>query len=114
MNRLRHIDIVRRLIGAALLSLMLGQGMALVHAIEHANVPTAVADADDADHAWGHLAGSSACHLLDHLLVGQAPGDEYAGPPCVPTPALPLVAPPPPICCGPAPRPYEARGPPRA
>jgi hypothetical protein len=114
MHRLRSCHALRRLIGVALLSLLVGQGVVLTHAIEHARAQAAVAGSAEPDHAWGHQAGTSACHLVDHLLTGQAPGGEPATAPCLPAAALRLVAPAPSLSPGLASRAYEARGPPRA
>ena len=113
VNRLRHGKTVCRLIGAVVLSLMLGQWTVLVHAIEHAHAPVTVSGADDADHAWGHHAGSLECRLLDQLLQGQAPGAELAAVAGLPPAASPWV--PAASSIGPvaAARVYEARGPPR-
>jgi hypothetical protein len=112
VNRFRNSTIIRRSIGAAVLSLVLGQWTLLVHAIEHAHAPEAVAEVHEGDHAWGHQAGSAACHLFDQLLSGQAPG---AAPAMARGPrpgASPSVAPTGWICPGPEARAYEARGPP--
>ena len=114
MNPLRHRNASRRVIGVALLALLLAQWTVLAHSIAHAWSPAVVDVAADADHAWGHHAGTSACHLVDHLLAGQAPGGETASVPGLPPAALRLVAPAPSIGPGPVSRAYEARGPPRA
>jgi hypothetical protein len=103
---------IRRSIGAALLSLILGQWTLLVHAIEHAHAPAAVAGAHDGDHAWGHQAGSATCDLFDQLLSGQAPGGAPAAAHGPHPGTSPSVAPTWSICRGPAARAYEARGPP--
>ena len=114
MNPLRHRNATRRLIGVALLALLLGQWMALAHSIVHAPTSAAVAVSADTDDHWDHDAGTAACHLVDHLLAGQAPGGESASVPCVPPAAMRVAARAPsigPACASPA---YEARGPPRA
>jgi hypothetical protein len=114
LNRLRHRNTLRRFVGVALLALMLGQWTILVHSIEHAQVPAAVEDSGDTDHAWGHHAGTSACHLVDHLLTGQAPAGEPPTPPCLSPAAMRVAGPAPSIGPSAAFRAYEARGPPRA
>jgi hypothetical protein len=69
-------NVARRCIGAAVLALLLAQWTALGHAYSHAAWRTAaVAQTDDAQ-GWHHAAGSSACQLVDQLLVGQATGGE--------------------------------------
>jgi hypothetical protein len=105
----------RRWIGVAVLALLLAQWTALGHAFSHASWrgTTAAAQADDA-HSWSHSAGSSACQLVDQLLVGQATGGEPPSWCVVPIGAdvAPLAPPP-----APARHPlaaYDARGPPRA
>lgn len=114
MNRLRHSTVVRRVVGVALLTLVLGQWAVLVHAIEHARASVGVAGKAGTDHAWGHQAGTAACHLVDHLLTGQAPGKEPAATPHLPPAASRPVAPGPSIGSGRVARTYEARGPPAA
>lgn len=110
----RHRNATRRLVGVALLALLLGQWTLLAHSIVHARAPSTAAASPEADHAWGHHAGTSACHLVDHLLTGQAPGGEPTTVSCLPPAAMRVAAPAPSIGPGPASRAYEARGPPRA
>jgi hypothetical protein len=105
----------RRWIGVAVLALLLAQWTALGHAFSHASwrSPTAVAQADDA-HGWSHSAGSSACQLVDQLLVGQATGGD---PPVLCVVLTGATAAPLAPSRAPAQRPlaaYDARGPPRA
>ena len=114
MNPLRHRNAARRLIGAALLALLLGQWAVLAHSIAHARTPAGAAVSANTDDAWSHHAGTPACHLVDHLLVGQAAGAEPVSIPCLPPAARQVAAPAPSIGPGPASRAYEARGPPRA
>ena len=114
MNPLRHRNATRRLVGVALLALLLGQWTVLAHSIAHARARAAVAVSADTDHAWGHHAGTPACHLVDHLLAGQAPGGEPASDTRLPPAALPVATAAPSIGPGPVWRAYEARGPPRA
>lgn len=100
-----------------MLALLWAQGLALGHGLGHGVPPSAVAGSasmgdESTARAWGHAAGTAACVLVDHLLVGQAPGFE-------PTPAQLQALPSQP---GPAPKactaaatvwwPYLARGPP--
>ncbi|MBA4178217.1 MAG: hypothetical protein C0505_16925 [Leptothrix sp. (in: Bacteria)] len=114
MSALRPGDAARRIVGVALLALLLGQWTVLAHLIAHARAPAAAAVLADGDNVWGHDAGTPACHLVDHLLAGQAPGGEPAPAACVPR-ALPrLAAPAPSTHAGPAAQAYEARAPPRA
>ena len=114
MNPLRHCNATRRLIGVALLALLLGQWAVLAHSIAHARTPAPAAVSADTDHAWGHPAGTPACHLVDHLLAGQAPGGEPASVAFVPPAEMGLAVPASSIGPRPAPRAYQARGPPRA
>ena len=114
MIPLCHRNATRRLVGVALLALLLGQWTVLAHSIAHARAPAAVAVSVDTDHVWGHHAGTPACHLVDHLLAGQAPGGESASVAYVPPADLRVAAPAPSIGPGPVLRAYEARGPPRA
>lgn len=118
MNLLRHRTATRRLVGVALLALMLGQWALLAHTIAHApgSVAAAVAVVSDTgtDDDWDHQAGTAQCHLLDHLLAGQAPGADSATPACPPPTTTRLAAPAPANEPGAALPVYEARGPPRA
>lgn len=112
VNRFRNSKSIRRWIGAALLSLILGQWALLVHAIEHARAPVAVAGAHDDDHTWGHQTGSAACDLFDQLLSGQAPGGAPSAAPGPQPGTSTSAAPTSSICRSLAVRAYEARGPP--
>jgi hypothetical protein len=98
-----------------MLALLMGQWTVLAHSIAHART---LADADavsvESDHVWDHHAGTPACHLIDHLLAGQAPGGQTATVSCLPPAALQVAAPAPSINPGPVSRAYEARGPPGA
>jgi hypothetical protein len=114
MNTPRLRNAARRLIGVALLALLVGQWTALAHSIGHAHLPArATLSVDDHD-AWGHEAGAPSCQLVDHLLVGQATGGDPAPLLWLPPAATLLAAPAPSIAPGPASRAFEARGPPRA
>lgn len=131
MNPLSQRYAVRRLIGAVLLALLLGQWTVLTHSIAHTRLSPDVAafggagadaDADaeasasasaDTDESWGHLAGSSVCQLVDQLLVGQAVGGEPAASPCVPPDARRAAALATSIGPSPTAHAYQARGPPR-
>ena len=118
MTLLGQLRITRRIIGVALLALLLGQWAALAHSVQHAREPTgpavpAYVATDDSD-VWGHQVGTSACHLMGHLLTGQAPGVANVAVPCSPLAAVPAMAPTAPPYQGAASRAYEARGPPTA
>lgn len=113
---------VRRLIGLALLALLLGQWTVLRHALTHTGSRPALAAAAAvdaaavavADDAWGHAAGSSVCQLVDQWLLGQLLGVDATASPCV-SPAPPRAASPgSPIWSSPAAQAYQARGPPPA
>ena len=90
---------VARLVGAALLAVLLAQWTALAHAIAHAPIGAAgvVAVADD-DH-WDHEAGSASCALIDHLLVGDSTGGDGPATPSVQPDAAPWATPNLPIAC---------------
>ncbi len=104
----------RRIVGVLLLALWLGQWSLLAHSIAHA-LPSAMAvAASDTDTAWGHDAGTTACHLVDHLLLGQAPGGQPPSVACLPAAVLRLSAPAASAAPGPVAAAYDARGPPRA
>lgn len=106
---------MRRLIGVALLAWVMGQWTVLSHSIAHAQPVPGVESSADSNHVWGHAAGTSACHIVDHLLAGQAPAGDPPTPPCRPIAAMRMAVPPvPSIGPGPASRAYQARGPPRA
>lgn len=108
----RHRDAARRLLGLALLALVLAQWSVLSHAIAHAPAAADVAGQADPDHAHGHEAGTSVCQLVGHLLQGQAPASSVQ----TPSPASPTAAPAPraslTVVAGPVVRPYDSRGPP--
>jgi hypothetical protein len=108
----------RRLIGVALLAMLLGQWSVLAHSIGHARAHDLVAQSVDGDHAhdydWGHRAGTSACDLVDHLLTGQAPGGEPTAGLWLPPETTHIAAGAASNAPGPVAWPYEARGPPRA
>jgi len=113
MQPLRRAHATRRIVGLALLALLLAQWSALVHVIAHGpghrSDVVAAADQDE----WGHPAGSPACQLFDHLLAGQAPGFDSAPAPVVPTVTAPAARPAPWAESGPEHRAYQARAPPR-
>lgn len=119
LNALRSHVLKRRLLGVMLFALLTAQALALAHAVAHgpqwvAASRHAVAQTTDRDTIWGHAAGSTACHLVDQLLTGQATGLDP-----VPWPLSRLEAARP-VCLPPATvarlalQAYEARGPPRA
>jgi hypothetical protein len=110
--RLRNA--ARRLVGAALLALLVGQWTALAHSVAHARLPAQAAMSVDKPDAWAHRAGTPSCQLVDHLLVGQMAGADPAGLLRAPPAATRLTAPAPSISPCSASRAYEARGPPRA
>ena len=135
MQALRRPNATRRIVGVALLALLLSQWQALAHAIahgpwhtdavavaaNHAAGPWGHANHDGhAGHAghdgdgWGHPAGSPACELFDALLGAQAPGAEAATLPLLPPSQGRFVLPGRLADAGPALRAYEARGSPRA
>lgn len=106
---------LRRFIGVALLAWLMGQWTVLAHAIEHAQGVPGVESPAEGDAAWGHAAGAAACHIVDHLLTGQAPAAEPPTPPCGPIADRRLAVPAPASRLpDAAPSAYEARGPPRA
>lgn len=120
LHRRHASNLTRRLVGVALLALLLAQWTALAHAWAHGPLhisghisgqPAAEAEADV---TWDHDAGSSACQLVDHLLIGQAAGAASAAVPFFLATTPPAAAPGGPIARGLALRAYEARGPPRA
>jgi hypothetical protein len=107
----------RRIVGAALLALLLAQWLALAHAVLHtAQVRASLAFADAAAvkvDFFAHTAGGSECRLVDQLLSAAGAPDVPAlegGPP----PDAPVAAPSESPCGRSAARPYEARAPPRA
>jgi hypothetical protein len=108
----------RRLVGVALLALVLGQWTMLAHAIAHARTAAVVEHAagvdQDHSHGWGHDAGTPVCDLVDHLLTGQAPGVSHEAVRCLPPAAALAATAAPSEAPGPFAPAYEARGPPRA
>lgn len=119
MNTLhsRHAsNLTRRLVGVALLALLLAQWAALAHAWAHGPLHMSGQPAveADADVTWDHDAGSPACQLVDQLLNAQAAGAAPAAVPFFLATTPPAAAPGGPIARGLALRAYEARGPPRA
>ena len=141
MHPLSQRYAVRRLIGAVVLAMLLGQWTVLTHSIAHTRLgPDAAAfigvgvgvgvgadadadaDADagatatasaDTDDSWGHHAGSSVCQLVDQLLIGQAVGGDPAASPCVPPDATRAESLARSIGPSPVAHAYRARGPPR-
>jgi len=114
MIKLRCPQTTRRVVGVVLLALMLVQWAALVHAVNHAPALGGALVVADADPHWGHDSGTPTCHLLDHLLLGQAIGSTG-----VQVPHLEFSAAAPgsadhSVTSRPAAHAYEARGPPRA
>jgi hypothetical protein len=104
--------------GLALLALLVGQWAILGHSIAHARTPDVAERLVDVAHKqgqdWGHEAGTSACDLVEHLLTGQAPGEEHEvllGLAPVEGPAAVAASSNAPGLVSPA---YEARGPPWA
>ena len=132
MQALRRPNAMRRIVGVALLAMLLAQWQALAHAIAHGPWHTdavAVAANEAAGHwdhgnhdghaghdadGWGHPAGSPACEVFDALLGAQAPGAEAATLPLLPPSQGRYALPERLADAGPALRAYEARGPPRA
>lgn len=109
-SRLNRLS--RRFVGAWLLALLFAQWATLAHAIAHAPARAAVVAGAAADDAWDHAAGAPACLLLDHLLIGQAPGGVAATLPALPAETAGPVGPAAGRAPG-APAPvYDARGPP--
>jgi hypothetical protein len=108
---------VRRIVGAALLALLLAQWLAFAHAVLHAAqarpaLAFAAVEAAQPD-VFGHAAGTPECRLVDQVLSGAdgllaAPVVAQAAPESVV--AAPGEAP----RGESAPRPYQARAPPRA
>ncbi len=117
MNPVRHRKTARRLVAAVLLAMLVGQWLTLAHGVAHARTGSALAGAAapaDSNEVWGHYAGTSACHLVDHLLTGQAPGSNLASMPGLPPAAVTMAVAAASNAPGPGSRPYEARGPPAA
>jgi hypothetical protein len=103
-----------RLIGAALLALLLAQWTALTHAVAHAPLGVAVAVEVDDDGRWGHEADTPSCELIDHLLLGQSTPRDAPAMAWLQHSAALAATPNRPIVCGATLRAYEARGPPEA
>ena len=114
MNAPRHCHATRRLVGVALLTLLLAQWTALTHAIAHAQLGTGAVVAAQADAPWGHQAGTPSCLLVDHLLIGQLSGGDPAAIPWFWPAAAPEAMRKLAIVCSATLQAYEARGPPRA
>jgi hypothetical protein len=132
MQAFRRPNATRRIVGVALLALLLAQWQALAHAIAHGpwhahaaavSVADAIGHGGHANHdghaghdadGWGHPAGSLACELFDALHGAQAPGAGAATLPPLPLSQGHFVSPARLADSGPALRAYEARGPPRA
>ena len=110
----RHSSAIRRLVGVALLALLLALWTALTHTIAHAPLGAAGVVATDADATWGHQGGTSSCQLVDQLLIGQLSGGDPAAISWFWPSAAPAASPNFSIVCGIALWAYEARGPPRA
>lgn len=107
----------RRIVGAALLALLLAQWLAFAHAVLHAAqarpaLAFATVEATQGD-AFGHAAGTPECRLVDQLLSGA---DGLPATCVVAEAAADFLAPTPgePPRGESAPRPYQARAPPRA
>ena len=103
-----------RLVGAALLALLLAQWTALTHAIAHAPLGATVAVAVVDDGHWGHDADTPACALIDHLLLGELTGGEAPAISWLPPDVMLAAAPKCRLACSVALRAYQARGPPGA
>ena len=120
MNRPRHRTSLSRLIGVAVLALLLGQWTVLLHSIEHAHAHkhahaheyAEITAEANADHDWGHEAGTPTCQLLDQLLTGQAPSPERLAVDYLRPADVRVAAPAPSTAPGPAWRAYQPRGPP--
>ncbi len=97
-----------------MLALLLGQWTVLAHSVAHAQTAETAAVSADSDQTWGHQADTTACHLVDHLLTGQAAGAEPASLAFVPHSATEVAVAASSIDPSPALRAYRARGPPRA
>ncbi len=122
MNPHRAAPYARRIVGVALLALVLAQWAALVHTVMHTVTPTVRhatvqaggvvegAAAEPSEHA----AGSPVCQLVDHLLVAQTSGGPQ---PQLPEPPWSTAAPPWALLPALPRQPqqgYDARGPPQA
>lgn len=103
-----------RLVGVALLALLLAQWTALTHAIAHASLGAAGVVAIEDDGHWGHDAGAPACTLIDHLLLGELTGGDAPAISWLPPDAMPAAAPKCRLVCSGALWAYQARGPPGA
>ena len=103
-----------RLVGAALLALLLAQWAALTHAIAHAPLGAAGVVAIEDEGRWDHDAETPACALIDHLLLGELTGGEAPAISALPPDAMPAAAPKCRLVGGVALRAYQARGPPGA
>ena len=114
MNKRHTARIARRIVGAALLAVLLAQWAALVHTVLHGPVHAGVVIQGHAAESSNHAAGSPVCQLFDHLLVAQTGGGKQ---PQVAGPQWSTAVPPwallPALHCQ-AVQGYEARGPPQA
>ena len=107
-----HLSLARRIVGAVVLTLLLSQWSSLAHSIQHIALATSVTASTDAGDTWGHQAGAPACHLIDHLLTGQAPGVHTPPVPCIDFVPVQVAASVVSLGHGLVLRAYEARGPP--
>ena len=105
---------IGRLLGAALLALLLAQWTALAHTIAHAPLAASMASAGDAQGPWGHEAESAACELVDHLLLGHPTLGTPSALAWLRPEALLAEAPKSRLVRSGKRQAYEARGPPRA
>ena len=115
--------VIGRLIGAALVALLLAQSAALTHAVAHTprGASAVLAEREDGPSGpwgpsgrWDHDAGTPTCTLIDHLLLGTSTGGDspaVAGLP--PEASVASVSKQRRLCAG-SRQPYEARGPPWA
>ena len=103
-----------RLVGAALLALLLAQWTALTHAIAHAPLGPTVVVAIDDDGQWGHDADTPACALINHLLLGELTGSDAPAIPGLQPNPMPAAAQKCRLVGGVPLRTYQARGPPGA
>ena len=112
--RSRSRAAVGRLVGAALIALLLTQWVALSHAIAHTPLGAAGVVTIEDDGHWGHNAGAPACALIDHLLIGESSGGDAPAISWLPPDAMLAAAPKCRLVCSIALRAYQARGPPGA
>jgi hypothetical protein len=105
---------VGRLVGVALLALLLAQWTALTHAVAHAPLAADMALAAEAESPWGHGVNSPSCDLIDHLLLGHAMLGDPSPLAWVPPEATLAKVPKSRLFRSGTRQAYEARGPPRA